>query len=332
MQVTLAVPSSSMRSSTIASSLQRAVSYGGFSRIQLPAKSSDGTDWLTPPERDVLEERISTIRSAGVALALSIATFADESNMSAQVATREALAAGSILKRTRICPLAQSYRERLVRSVMSASPLLEGDGDCLHFAYFRFLNFYQCACARCLDAFAEYRVQQGHTFTFSGRGSLSSQSVIRDWVTWRQHTLAQALQEIVAHTTRPCSIEIDFDHHMRFLAGAEIDEGLALDQLTPHLREVYIHIEALDPTWLSKSDLSTDHPDGYLNHLRLLIANCRASGAEPHLFFWCLGTKDERDAHLYPYLMVAEAVEPTGVVLFSRDPASLAKDLANILH
>ncbi|UCH92561.1 MAG: hypothetical protein JSV88_20005 [Candidatus Aminicenantes bacterium] len=329
---TLALNSNSiLTNNRITEQLKAALNMHIFDRCQLSLKTSDGIIWLNAKERNEFQRCLSVIQESGIDLILSIACFEDKSNKSREHCVIEAGINKDIEKLTRICPSNRLYRDRLKELIEKAREShFFGEDFLVHLSYFRFEHFSQCVCPTCLKNFFAYRKAKGKDFHYRDHRSLTNQKVILDWVHWRQNVITEAARELSLSAQGKLSLEIDFDETKRYLAGPAIEEGLNLKSILKHLREIYYHIEPCK----SKADwpplIRWPQPHSYMNHLIYLVSECHLSNVKAHFFFWFLSKYAHIKYNLRQYLLLARAVKPDGLVLYTDKPLVIARNLSDL--
>ncbi len=320
--LTLAIPAPTGPYEELHTDLAYAMSSGAFSRCQLSVRSSSGVTW-GGNDRTAFARAMDVVQGAGLDFVASIACYQDDSNTNESDAVWQYAGRRREMKLTRICPHHCSRSDALAQLVEES---LAQAAVC-HLSYFRFEHFYQCVAPQCMTAFEQHTGVEDES-ELRGPSWLLDPNILPRWVDWRQRVLAKALANLSARAKRRLSIEIDWDRTKHYLGGPEVEEGLRLARLYPHIAEVYVHIEPYEPTSVKGEATRAGQRESYLRQLANLTTTAKSAGIDTHFFFWGLDTKDDIDRQLPIYLGLVNAVGPSGAVLYTRRPRELATALA----
>lgn len=332
MEITIAIDSQYFaKKPKLLNELDQAFEISVFDRCQISLKPSDGNDWLNR-QNSRFFKGIDVIKKHDLDFIASIAAYQDNGNTDQNICVQEAKVRKSELKLKRICPSNTNYQDWLIEYLQKAyDSVLRHFSGIAHLSYFRFENFNQCVCKNCLKEFQSYRKRHGLPFVFKNFKSLLDKSVARDWVNWRKEVITSVLNNLHQNFPGELSIEIDFDESKRYLAGAEVEDGLDIDRLLPNLTELYLHIEPANPQFKIEKYLKGRQKKGYINYLHYINSLCSSSATKCCYFYWFLKDRNQIETNLSEYVNLARSTNVDCMVFYTGAPLTLAQKLEEIL-
>lgn len=330
MKTTLVLPSQFINEGyESCSALDIALSNDCFDRCEVTYKNSFGSIITNTNAGDSLKRCVELVKNRGLDISLAISINENKQNSDSNICSYQATRTGRKKVIDRLCPANPENLEKSsseIHDVINRFDLNSNDRIIL--SYFRYENFGQCVCDRCINEFSSY-LDESIKFKFKSLGDILSDSIICHWIDWKKIKINEAEKKFSIASNNRCIVEVDFDETKRYLDGVFIEEGIDIFSILKFAREFYLHIEPCKPSADFITDLRNNQTQSYINHLKYIKSALKNSNIDLTFFYWFLSKKEQINANLDSYLDLANIAGANGVALLTSDPITLANHLSD---
>lgn len=309
--------------------LETALSYDCFDRCELTYKNSLGSIVTNTKFDNSLKRCVDLVKSRGLDISLAISIHQNNYNSDSSICSYQATRTGRKKVIDRLCPTNLTNLEKSSSEIHDAINSFDLEcSDRIVLSYFRYENFGQCVCIKCINEFSLH-MKELIKFEFNNLKDILSDSVICHWIDWKKIKINEAVSKLSKASNNRCIVEVDFDETKRYLDGVFIEEGIDIFSISKFVREFYLHIEPCKSSTDFITDLRNNQTQSYINHLKYIKSILKKDSIELTFFYWFLSKKEQINANLNRYLDLANIADADGVALLTPDPITLANHLSN---